>query len=372
MVIPFRELMNVTFVTNIPSPYRVTLFDRLGSILQDNFNVIYCCKEISNLSWEKPIRNHNYIELNQITLSFANRSISYFTGMWKSLRLTNPDIIVTGEFKVHVIIAILYSCLYRKKLIINTDAWQHTEKSYFWYHFLIRRIVYSIADAFMPVGIKGHKNFRSYGINEKKIFIVPYTIQEKKYYPKSFEKKYDLMFCGQLIDRKMPMFACRIAEEVKRKLGTVSLLILGKGPMEEEVRLFLEDRGINYEMPGFIQQDEIPVFYQKSRIFLFPSKSDGWGVVANEACAAGLPVLTCDQTGAANDLIQNNYNGFVLDLDEKIWVEKILLLLADSYKYNQFSTNSLVAINRFSTDVAAKNALRSFNYVMKRHGSEKK
>jgi glycosyltransferase involved in cell wall biosynthesis len=233
-------------------------------------------------------------------------------------------------------------------------------------------MVYSIADAFMPVGIKGHRNFRSYGIKEEKIFIVPYTIQEKKYYPKSSEKKYDLMFCGQLIDRKMPMFFCRIAEEVKRKLGTVSLLILGKGPMEEVVRLFLEDRGINYEMPGFIQQDEIPVFYQKSRIFLFPSKSDGWGVVANEACAAGLPVITCDQTGAANDLIQHNYNGFVLDLDEKIWVEKILFLLTDTDNYNQFSTNSLIAINSFSIDVAAKNAMSSFNYVMKRHGSEKK
>ena len=307
----------IAFITNIPSPYRVPLFDRLCSLLKNNFVVIYCHQEFSNHTWEKPIRNHNFIDLNQKKLSFLKRSISYHTGMWKSLRLTNPDIIVTGEFKLYSMIAILYSCVYRKKLIINTDAWQHTEKSYSWYHFLIRIIVYPIADAFMPVGTKGYRNFQSYGVKEKKIFIVPYTIEEKKYYSKGLQKKYDLMFCGQLIDRKMPMFFCRIAEEVKRELGTVSVLILGKGPLEEEIRLFLEGRGITYEMPGFIQQNNIPFFYQKSRIFLFPSKSDGWGVVANEACAAGLPVITCDQTGAANDLIQHNYNGFVLDLDEK-------------------------------------------------------
>ena len=36
-----------------------------------------------------------------------------------------------------------------------------------------------------------------------------------------------------------------------------------------------------------------------------------WGLVVNEAMAAGLPVIVSDQVGAAHDLVENRDTGFI-------------------------------------------------------------
>ena len=46
-------------------------------------------------------------------------------------------------------------------------------------------------------------------------------------------------------------------------------------------------------------------------MFVLPSRHDGWGVVVNQAIAAGLPVICSDAVGAAADLVSNGVNGYV-------------------------------------------------------------
>src|SRR5262249_49911910 len=42
---------------------------------------------------------------------------------------------------------------------------------------------------------------------------------------------------------------------------------------------------------------------------VLPSRYDGWGVVINQALAAGLPIITSDAVGAGLDLVENGING---------------------------------------------------------------
>ena len=51
--------------------------------------------------------------------------------------------------------------------------------------------------------------------------------------------------------------------------------------------------------------------FQASDALVFPTLSDGFGMVVTEAFACGLPVITTDQAGAA-DLVRNGVNGFVI------------------------------------------------------------
>ena len=58
---------------------------------------------------------------------------------------------------------------------------------------------------------------------------------------------------------------------------------------------------------------------------MHPTREDIWGLVINEALAAGLPVITTNRCGAGLELIKNNENGFLVnveDIDELY--EKIL------------------------------------------------
>jgi glycosyltransferase involved in cell wall biosynthesis len=126
----------------------------------------------------------------------------------------------------------------------------------------------------------------------------------------------------------------------------------------------LEEYGIQYEYPGFIQPHNLPAYYQKAKVFLFPTLQDPWGIVANEACAAGLPVITCENAGVAGDLIIDEKNGFVLPLDVDIWAEKACALLKDDSLYQQLSQNAISSVEAFNPRAASKGVLDAIHFSL--------
>ena len=105
------------------------------------------------------------------------------------------------------------------------------------------------------------------------------------------------------------------SSQVKNKL---KIKIIGNGPLKKLIIQKIKKIGVAYEYKGFVQPDSIIKEFSNAKIFLFPTSSDGWGVVANESCMAGTPVITCNNAGAANELIINNFNGFVINLNVKV------------------------------------------------------
>ncbi|HXT62738.1 MAG TPA: glycosyltransferase family 4 protein [Pyrinomonadaceae bacterium] len=63
---------------------------------------------------------------------------------------------------------------------------------------------------------------------------------------------------------------------------------------------------------------ELQKYYAAADVFVFPSTYDAFGMVVLEAMAAGLPVITSNQAGAA-ELIEPSKDGYVLPLEQ--WVE---------------------------------------------------
>jgi glycosyltransferase involved in cell wall biosynthesis len=92
------------------------------------------------------------------------------------------------------------------------------------------------------------------------------------------------------------------------------LVIVGDGPQRKE--LLKVARNLNLDdvvWAGFVQVDELPVYYALSDGFILPSVSEPWGLVVNEAMACGLPVLVSDRCGAALDLVAQGKNGYTFD-----------------------------------------------------------
>ena len=62
---------------------------------------------------------------------------------------------------------------------------------------------------------------------------------------------------------------------------------------------------------GFINQTDLPAWYSASDALVLPSDSrETWGLVVNEAMAAGLPVVVSDAAGCSVDLVREGENGF--------------------------------------------------------------
>src|SRR6185312_5318202 len=95
------------------------------------------------------------------------------------------------------------------------------------------------------------------------------------------------------------------------------LLIVGDG--EERARL--ETRALELVLegvrfPGFRNQSELPSFFALADVFVLPSRHEPWGLIVNEAMAAGCAVIVSNEVGAHADLVTNGVEGFVFPVGD--------------------------------------------------------
>jgi glycosyltransferase involved in cell wall biosynthesis len=101
-------------------------------------------------------------------------------------------------------------------------------------------------------------------------------------------------------------------------VGPWPLVISGSGEMEEPwkrlaVRLGVAD---SVHWPGFVQYPQLPSAYRAAGVFVHPARREPWGLVLNEAAAAGLPLIVGERVGAACELVREGENGFIVDPDD--------------------------------------------------------
>ena len=97
--------------------------------------------------------------------------------------------------------------------------------------------------------------------------------------------------------------------------GSWGLDLVGFGPLEPQ--LFAAVAAL--PQPGrcrilpFLQLPDLALAYRQASALVLASLSDQWGLVVNEAIAAGLPVLVSSGCGCAADLIEPGVSGLSFD-----------------------------------------------------------
>jgi glycosyltransferase involved in cell wall biosynthesis len=125
------------------------------------------------------------------------------------------------------------------------------------------------------------------------------------------------LYCGQLIPRKGVDLLMRAFCEVAEQHHNVTLTLVGDGPLQSELAAAVpEPLRPQVRFTGFQPVDALPKFFADADVFVIPSRHDGWGVVVNQAVAAGLPVIASDAVGAAADLVAEGKNGYIVPAGE--------------------------------------------------------
>jgi len=352
--------MKVTLITNIPAPYRIPIMNRVAERFGGAFCVYYCASKEPNRMWKLQELKHPHYFLKQRMIRFKGRYIHINFDVWKYLSLFKPDVVVTGGFNPTMLLGWLYTVIYRKKHVPMTDGWLKSEANLSQLHFFIRKIVYKYSNAFVGASKHTMSMFEHYDIPKEKIFQSQLCVDNKKFGQfLGAKKEYDIMFSGQFIDRKMPFFFLEVAKKLKGSKRDLKVLLIGSGPLQNGVLRELNQNKINYDFLGFVQPDDLPKYYASGKLLLFPTQSDPWGIVANEACAVGTPVITCDNAGVANDLIIDGVTGFVLPLKSDLWVKKILELLDKKDLYDKISKGAIEKVQEYNFDVAAEGFIKA-------------
>ena len=121
------------------------------------------------------------------------------------------------------------------------------------------------------------------------------------------------LFVARLIGAKDP--ACLLeAQAILEARGVAPWLVLvGDGPEAKTLRDFALARSLSRVVfAGSRQPRDLPPIYAAADLFVLPSRHEPWGVVVNEAMAAGLPVVLSDRVGAAADLLVDGENGLLV------------------------------------------------------------
>lgn len=146
------------------------------------------------------------------------------------------------------------------------------------------------------------------------------------------------------------------------------LNVIGNGPLYEPLSklvLALNLRSVNFF--GAINNNDLPLHLYNADAFVLASYSESWGLVVNEAMAAGLPVILSNKINAAHALLKEGINGYsfnpndvneiankliqfiTLDADAKKQMSGNSLKIIDTMSYKNMGQQLMAAINKLNT-----------------------
>ena len=331
--VPAMPGMRVAIVTNIPAPYRVPVFARLAEAPGLVLRVFFCSGREPDRQWNLPELGFDHVFLRPRMLTWRSRFIHLNPDLWPLLRRFSPQVVATTGFNPTHLLAWLHAVRAGVPHVAVTDGTLASEASLGGLHRAVRRRVYRRSGAFVGASEGSLALYRSYGVAAASIFRSQLCADNDRFAANELgERSFDFVYCGRIVAGKLPVFAIQVAAAASRRLGRrTSLLIVGAGPLEAEARAAAEANcgELDCEFAGFATQEELPRHYARARLMLFPTQGDTWGVVANEACAAGLPVLVSPQAGVAGELVRDGENGRVLALDVDTWAAAAAAILSD-------------------------------------------
>lgn len=101
----------------------------------------------------------------------------------------------------------------------------------------------------------------------------------------------------------------------QRQCGHWGLQLVGSGPLEPAIRAQIAalPAPARVQLLPFCQLEQLGRLYPQASAFVLASTTDQWGLVVNEAMAAGLPCLVSSACGCAVDFIEHGVSGWCFD-----------------------------------------------------------
>ena len=134
------------------------------------------------------------------------------------------------------------------------------------------------------------------------------------------------------------------------------LVVAGAGPERERLADLARREGVRLELLPHVEWERIAERYVIADMFALLSTHEPWGVVVNEAAAAGLPLVLSDHVGAAYDLLEDGRNGLLVPAgDPDAAGEAIRALAADPGRRAAMGTASREIVSGWGYEPSIEN-----------------
>lgn len=291
-------------------------------------------------------------------------------GVNTALTKEDPDLIICGGYHhPSSLFALRYAKRYRKRFILWCESHHESVglRTFPVDHY--RKYFIGSSDGFVVPGRKSFDFIRSFGVNEKKIWIAPNTIDTELFRstskdyrttggPEQFRERFrlpdfNILFVGRLAPEKGLPTIFNTLHQIQKRGFQVGFVIVGDGPCRSKYEQSVRELGLNHVVfVGFKQQEELSYYYLGSDVLVLPSHSEPWGLVVNEALTCGLPVLCSKKVGCSDDLIIEGKTGFLCS-EVKDYDQRIVELMANHDQLVQMREHCYEHIAQFTPERCA-------------------
>lgn len=328
-----RRVIRIAIVINMIAPYTTRIFERLANHRDCDLLVVYETAMEPDRRW-RPETDlpYEHAVLRSWTLDLARLAVgggyrtTYDTYLFVPRRPLaplvrfSPDVVVgagAGIWSSPANLAALVGRSWRRWAFVPwwgsfkraRPTWPRRAAEP-WVRLFVRS-----ADAWMAYGTRAARHVVELGADPERTVISPIvppiaarasataTGNGASVAPR--EPRY--LFVGRLIERK----GIAILLEAFRDVDGGELWIVGDGPLRDRIGA-ASSRDSRVQLFGHLEGRQLEDLYRKATVFVLPSLYELWGLVINEALDHGLPVITTDEVGAADDLIDAGVNGLVV------------------------------------------------------------
>jgi len=322
----------LVITTEIISPYRIPVFNVIAQHPDIDLHVIFLAETDPSMRRWKVYKDEirfSYEVLPHWRRRIAGYNLLLNIGMTAALERARPDVIVCGGYGYLASWQLLRWARRRKRPIFlwSESNRQDQRRGTPAVEMLKRRFIRACSGFVVP-GKSAAAYVASFDVPGERIFVAPNAVDNAFFSreaalarPRAAEIRRKLrlpdrylLHVGRLVLSKgvfdlLDAYSC-LAPALRE---TVGLLFVGDGveQSELEARAAAIHPGV-IRFAGFAHREQLAVYYALAEALVFPTHTDPWGLVVNEAMACGIPVVTTDAGGCVADLVQDGWNGYVV------------------------------------------------------------
>jgi glycosyltransferase involved in cell wall biosynthesis len=287
-----------------------------------------------------------------------------FIKVVKVLRRQKIDIIHTHNTQPFVdgTIGALFSGV---RTIVHTDHARDfpDKRRYMFAEWFVSRFAYKV------IGVSDHtsQNLMKYErISPRKVLTITNGIdgsrfqitvdKEKKRKELGVDGLGPVMGLGvRLTEQKGISYLLRAMPQVLKALPDVTLVIAGKGPLQDSLRQEASSLGIDRHVIFAGPRLDIPELLKLFDLYVLPSLWEGLPMVLLEAMAAGCPVLATGVGGVPTVIRHGESGSLVEPKNPQALSKEIVRLLSDSQLRKRYAENGLKTFReKFSAEVMTR------------------
>ena len=298
-----------------------------------------------------------------------------FARINNSLLEINPDfIVIAGYFEIGMLFALFWSHWHRKKSILLSESTENDFKRSWWKENIKSWIIKKYAAAL--VGGNPHKRYLiNLGLSCESIFLGYDVVGNDIFHPKNIQnlpnviKQPYFLAINRFIPKKNLSFLISAYENYCKIKGDSAwdLVLCGSGELYSNLNQQITALKLtsSIHLPGFLQQEELLPYFAHAGCFIHASIQEQWGLVVNEAMAAGLPLLVSNRCGCYEDLIVEGVNGFGFDPENKEELTNFMVKMSSGeVDLDRMGQASLKHIEKYSPEYFAQGLKNAIEFAM--------